>query len=139
MPASPRYWDRGMWETRGSSVAGERVLVVDDEPYIVELLNELLDEEGYSVQRANDGLAALEQIERHPPDLILADVMMPRLDGLNLAARLRDRGDSTPIILMSAAVTPRDPSYAFIAKPFDIDEILGLVANMLDDRSSAAP
>ncbi len=117
-------------------MAGERVLVVDDEPYIVDLLDELLDDEGYHVQRANDGIAALEEIERHPPDLILADVMMPRLDGLKLASRLRDRGDRTPIILMSAAVTPRDASYAFIAKPFDIDEMLGLVADMLDDRAS---
>ncbi len=128
-----------MWEAQGTSVAGERVLVVDDEPYIVDLLDELLDDEGYHVLRANDGINALEEIERQPPDLILADVMMPRLDGLTLAAQLRDRGDETPIILMSAAVTPRDASYAFIAKPFDIDEMLGLVANMLHDRPAAHP
>ncbi|MDP9369455.1 MAG: response regulator [Chloroflexota bacterium] len=126
-----------MWEEQGNSVAGERVLVVDDEPYIVELLDELLDDEGYHVQRANDGITALEEIERRPPDLILADVMMPRLDGLTLAARLREWGDDTPIILMSAAVTPRDASYAFIAKPFDIEEMLGLVADMLQDRPTA--
>ncbi len=126
-----------MWEVQGNSVAGERVLVVDDEPYIVELLDELLDDEGYHVQRANDGITALEEIEREPPDLILADVMMPRLDGLKLAAHLRDRGDDTPIILMSAAVTPRDASYAFIAKPFDIEEMLDLVADMLLDRPAA--
>jgi CheY-like chemotaxis protein len=65
------------------------------------------------------------------PDLILTDVMMPRLDGLSLVARLHERGDRIPVILMSAAVTPRNPGIAFIAKPFDIDDMLRVIDEMV--------
>ncbi len=107
------------------------VLVVDDEHYIVDLLADLLEEEGYRVDRAYDGIDALEAIDRGAPDLVVADVMMPRLDGLKLAARLRERRTPIPVVLMSAAVTLRNPEIAFIAKPFDIDHVLGVIAEML--------
>jgi len=110
------------------------VLVVDDEQYIVDLLAELLEEEGYAVRRAYDGVAALESITIEPPDLVLSDVMMPRMDGLALVARLRERGFSIPIILMSAAVTPRTQDTTFVAKPFDIDHILGVIAGTIRRR-----
>lgn len=108
------------------------VLVVDDERYIVDLLSDLLEDEGYRVLRAYDGLAALEQISRHPPDLVVADVMMPRLDGLSLADEITTRGLDIPIILMSAAVTPRTGGVAFIPKPFDIDTMLLLIERLLE-------
>lgn len=107
------------------------VLVVDDERYIVDLLTELLEEEGYRVERAYDGEAALAIAERNAPDLVLADVMMPKMDGLSLAAKLHERLGSIPIILMSAAVRPRNPGIAFIEKPFDIDEILDIVDQLI--------
>ncbi len=109
------------------------VLVVDDERYIVDLLADLLGEEGYGVRRAYDGAAALEIIERDAPDLILADVMMPHVDGLALVSQLRDRGLKTPIILMSAAVTPRYADVTFLPKPFDIDHVLEVIARELTD------
>ena len=109
------------------------VLVVDDERYIVDLLSDLLEDEGYQVDRAYDGVAALEQIGRHQPDLVVADVMMPRLDGLSLADEINARGLGIPIILMSAAVTPRTDHVAFIPKPFDIDAMLGLIERLLND------
>lgn len=104
------------------------VLIVDDEQYIVDLLAELLEEEGYAVRRAYDGLAALESVTSNPPDLILSDVMMPKMDGLALVNRLRERGFSIPVVLMSAAVTPRTHDTTFIPKPFDIDHMLGVIA-----------
>ncbi len=107
------------------------VLIVDDERYIVDLLTDLLEEEGYSVKRAYDGVAALEAIDRQIPDLILADVMMPRLDGLALVGSLRERGLTIPIILMSAAVTPRYSDVTFVPKPFDIDHVLHVIARAL--------
>ena len=109
------------------------VLVVDDERYIVDLLSDLLEDEGYQVDRAYDGVAALEQIGRHQPDLVVADVMMPRLDGLSLADEINARGLGIPIILMSAAVTPRTDHVAFIPKPFDIEAMLGLIERLLSD------
>ena len=111
-------------------------LVVDDEHNIVDLLTDLLEGElGLQVLRAYDGLAALEAFERARPDLVIADIMMPRLDGLTLAHRLRDRFESPRIILMSAAVMPRTEEFAYIAKPFDINRMLDLVCEMLDDSA----
>ncbi len=112
-------------------MAGRSVLVVDDEPNIVALLVDLLEGEGYEVRRAPDGVAALAEVDRAVPDIVIADVMMPRLDGITLAARLRER--SIPTVLMSAAIPPpRDPCVVFISKPFDIDEILEVIGQVLE-------
>ena len=107
-------------------------LVVDDEHNIVDLLTDLLEGElGLRVVRAYDGLAALEAYARARPDLVIADIMMPRLDGLALANRLRERYAAQKIILMSAAVLPRTSDFTFIAKPFDIDKMLQTVCDLL--------
>lgn len=106
------------------------VLVVDDEHHILELLTALLEDEGYRVRQAVDGIAALAEIERSAPDLVLTDVTMPRLNGLELTKRLRERG--IPTIVMSAVVHQvDDPCLIFIAKPFEIEQLLRLVSEML--------
>ena len=102
------------------------VLVVDDDPGICAVIEEVLGFGGYRVRTAYDGLDALRQLDREPADLVLSDVMMPRLDGLGLAARLRERG-APPVVLMSAAATPRDPTIPFVAKPFDVWDLLEAV------------
>ncbi len=107
------------------------ILVVDDERFIVSLLTEILEEEGYLVQVASDGEAALRVIEAVRPDLVVADIMMPRLDGLTLASMLRSSSHPIPVILMSAAVTPRSHGVSFLPKPFDIDDLLGVVDEVL--------
>jgi DNA-binding response OmpR family regulator len=111
------------------------VLVVDDERYIVDLLTDLFQDEGYEVQRAYDGVAALDVIDRDMPDLVVADVMMPRLDGLSLYNQIRERSEKLPVILMSAAVTPRSLDATFVPKPFDIDTLLQLVEEKLNHRA----
>lgn len=103
------------------------VLIVDDERHIVDLLDDLFRDEGYQVRRAYDGLAALAAIDREMPDLVIADVMMPRLDGLALYNRIRERSRELPVILMSAAVTPRSIDAEFVPKPFDIEMLLDVV------------
>ena len=112
--------------------AGERrtVLVVDDDPGILNLLEEILGLGDYRVLTADDGLAALEAVERDEPDLVLADEMMPHLDGLALAARSRERG-TPPVMLMSAAAIPRERSLPFVSKSFDVSDLLGSVEAML--------
>lgn len=108
--------------------SGEQVvLVADDEHTIVDLLSDLLRDEGYFVIQAFDGIMALEEIDRANPDLIIADVMMPRLDGLSLLKIVEEKGKSIPFILMSAAVIPRSTSATFVPKPFDIDTMLRVV------------
>lgn len=107
------------------------VLVVDDEWRIVDLLADLLEDEGYEVIRAYDGAGALESLAESEPDLVIADVMMPRLDGLALTAEIRRRGMTMPVILMSAVVRPRANNVIFVPKPFDIDAVLALIEHTL--------
>ncbi len=106
-----------------------RVLVVDDDPAIRELVATLLADEGWAVRAAADGLVALAAAEAWRPDLIVSDVAMPRLDGLGLLERLRQRGDRTPLVLISAGASiSARPNVWFVAKPFDLDHLLAAVA-----------
>ncbi|MEA2524372.1 MAG: two-component system, OmpR family, response regulator MprA [Thermomicrobiales bacterium] len=108
------------------------ILVVDDERPICDLLAELLEDEGYRVVRAYDGVAALAAAERQRPDLVLSDVMMPGLDGVSLVRCLRNRGVRAPAVLMSAVYADVDlPHVRFVPKPFDVDDILAVVARLL--------
>ncbi len=113
-----------------------KILVVDDEAAIRNLLDDLLGDEGYVVYTASNGRAALEMVQQERPDLILMDVMMPELDGLETLKALRAVEDSAvvPVILMSAAayLTPDSADgMTFISKPFNLDHVLGVVSHML--------
>jgi CheY-like chemotaxis protein len=112
------------------------ILVVDDEPLIVDVLAEVLQDEGYDVVRAYDGHGALAAVEGDAPGLVLMDVMMPGMNGHDAyrAIRAHARGQGIPVVLMSAAVKPSlvDPGVsAFLPKPIDLDKLLGLVARLL--------
>lgn len=110
----------------------KQILVVDDEPVIRDVLTALFTGEGYAVLSAGDGLAALEVMETASPDLIIADVIMPRLDGWGLLSRLRDQHAETPVILLSATFRGNPPNgVVFVAKPFDIDHLLAVVERVL--------
>ncbi len=91
----------------------ELVLLVDDEPAIVKLARMYLEREGYHVQEATDGEAALEAVNRQHPDLVVLDVMLPKLDGFEVCRRLRAANSEVAILMLTA----RDE---------DIDKILGL-------------
>lgn len=109
------------------------VLVVDDEPGIRELVAEILQDEGYAVRQAPDGLAALAEIEANGIDLIVSDVKMPRLDGPALVRRLRRRGHRVPVVLMSAVYADVDlPGVRFVPKPFAFEHLLGTVSSALN-------
>ena len=108
------------------------VLVVDDEPAIREVITTLLEDEGYLVRHAKDGLEALDTIDDDEIDLIVSDVVMPRLDGASLVRKLRVRGYVMPVVLMSAVYADVDlPGVRFVPKPFEIDGLLGTVASAL--------
>ncbi len=111
------------------------ILIADDEEFIVDLLATLLEDEQYRVLRAYDGEEALQAVHRDRPNLIITDVMMPKLTGTDLARRVR-AGDGvqseTPIILMSAVrQPPAIPGTHYLAKPFDIEQVLTLVEQLL--------
>lgn len=112
------------------------VMIVDDEPAIVEMLGFLFEDEGYPVVRAFDGEDALSAVERRPPALVISDIHMPRMDGVELARRLQAHpGGAIPAILMSAAFRG-DPGagVAFVEKPFDPCRLLSLALRHLDRR-----
>ncbi|HKZ55279.1 MAG TPA: response regulator transcription factor [Anaerolineales bacterium] len=93
-------------------MTGERILVVDDEPHIVDLVGLYLKREGFQVETAYDGAQALERIHSREPALIVLDIMLPGVDGLEVCRRTRAESD-VPIIMLTA----RDE---------DIDKIVGL-------------
>jgi two-component system response regulator VicR len=106
------------------------ILVADDETHIVDFLSIMLEDEGYRVLRAYDGQQAWEAINRERPSLILSDVMMPLLGGVELVRRLRsiERFARVPVILMSAGLRQVPGlDVAFLPKPFDLDQVLRLV------------
>ncbi|GAA4230299.1 two-component system response regulator MprA [Streptosporangium album] len=123
-----------------------RVLVVDDEPALREALQSSLEFEGYRVGLAADGQAALEVLEREPYELVLLDVMMPRLDGLTACRRLRAVGNHVPVLMLTArdAVGDRVSGLDagaddYLVKPFELDELLARVRALLRRSALAAP
>ncbi|HEV7216299.1 MAG TPA: response regulator [Chloroflexota bacterium] len=117
------------------------ILVADDERAIRLLLEMILSDGGHRVLLAADGRQALERSERDRPDLVIADVMMPVLDGAALCRQLK-AGVMTarlPVILMSAAAESAARAAgadAFLRKPFDVAEVESLVQRLLPTRST---
>jgi len=115
---------------------GGRVLLVEDDTALSESLRQLLEQEGYSVDAATDGTQALTRIAERCPDVILLDVMMPKMNGRQLLDRLRADYSTRqiPVVLMSAVngiETNRTLSSGVVevmAKPFTLDEVLNKVA-----------
>lgn len=110
------------------------ILIVDDEEFIVDLLATLLEDEEYRVLRAYDGEQALQFARKERPELLITDIMMPKMTGTELAAQLRaeEQNRAMPIILMSAVRSPvMVPNTIYLPKPFDIDYVLELVTLLL--------
>ncbi|TYB41365.1 response regulator transcription factor [Actinomadura chibensis] len=133
--------------TPGGRAAGRgaaRILIVDDEPAVRESLARSLEFEGYRVDAAADGAAALDRVGRDRPDLVVLDVLMPRMDGLTACRRLRALGATMPVLMLTARdmvgdrVTGLDAGADdYLAKPFDLDELLARVRALL--RRAAMP
>jgi CheY-like chemotaxis protein len=110
------------------------ILIVDDEVGILDLLELVLEDEGYQVLRAGNATEALAALERERPDLLLLDNMMPGMSGAALMEHARARlGWAVPVILMSAAPPGplHPPPSAYLPKPFDLDAPLALAADLL--------
>ena len=127
-----------MTATTASRRARSLVLVVDDDPDILDAICDILEGEGYRVARARHGMEALEKVAQERPALILLDLMMPVLDGLGFAQALRERpsDEHVAIVVISADGNPQKAAAVgargFLAKPFDIDALLSQVAAVID-------
>ncbi|GAB3693670.1 response regulator transcription factor [Actinocorallia lasiicapitis] len=121
------------------------ILVVDDEPAVREALVSSLEFEGHQVSEAGDGVDALRMAEKARPDLIVLDVLMPRMDGLTACRRLRTQGDHTPVLMLTARdmvgdrVTGLDAGADdYLVKPFELDELLARIRALLRRSSLSA-
>jgi two-component system, OmpR family, response regulator MprA len=121
-----------------------RVLIVDDDPPLRRMLSRTLAAEGYEVTVAADGGAALAEAERTAPDVIVLDVAMPAVDGLAVARRLRDKGDPTPILMLTArdAVADRVAGLEagaddYLVKPFAVEELVARLRALARRTSDA--
>jgi len=118
-----------------------RILVVDDEPDVVSLLTLMLKSQGYDVIAATDGQSGLEKARTETPDLILLDIMLPRLDGYKVARMLKydEKYSHIPIIMLTAKVQEKDREMGmetgadeYMTKPFDTGTLLAKVKAILE-------
>jgi two-component system response regulator MprA len=121
-----------------------RILVVDDEPAVREAVDRALRLEGYDTELAADGAEALDALAVRAPDALVLDVLMPRVDGLEVCRRLRAAGDHTPVLVLTArdAVPDRVRGLDagaddYLVKPFALEELLARLRALL--RRTATP
>lgn len=121
------------------------ILVVDDEIDIVNLVVDVLQDEGYHVRSAPNGATALEAIVQQPPAMILMDMYMPQMTGMMLIEHLQQQGvHNIPVVLMTASPRAAEQfigsrSVDYLAKPFDIDQLLDCVARYMTTPETSTP
>jgi two-component system OmpR family response regulator len=117
---------------------GARVLVVDDEPSIVDAISMTLRHQGFCVEAAETGKDALAAVTRWRPDVIVLDVMLPDVDGFEVARRLSADNEPVPILFLSALDNTEDKvrgltigGYDYVTKPFSLEELIARLRNIL--------
>jgi two-component system, OmpR family, response regulator len=115
----------------------DRILVVDDEPYITDLLTAGLQFEGFAVEVASTGSEAMEKVRSTRPDLVLLDVMLPDIEGLDVARRWRDEGEAVPVLFLTARDSTEDKLTGlaigddYVTKPFSMSEVVARIRAVL--------
>jgi two-component system chemotaxis response regulator CheY len=139
--AQPQEKNLSSANLQGSNV----VLVVDDDPDILEALSEILEAEGFEIRRARNGKEALERLEPDPPQLILLDLMMPVMDGWEFAQRMRQRPSvaGIPLIVLSAdrnvgSKATDIGAVGHLAKPFELNDLLDMVRRSLGQAQASS-
>lgn len=124
-------------------MAGERILIIEDEPDITELIKTRVESVGYRTIAAYDGVEGLEMAKKELPDLILLDILMPRMDGITVAIRLKkmEETKSIPIIIVSVTRGPDEEGLTkkigveeYLYKPLDAEELLSKIKKVLGKR-----
>lgn len=119
----------------------KKILIVEDEESLLKLESILLTTKGYLVQGATTGLAALEAVAEEPPDLILLDIMLPEMDGLDVCERIKGdpKTGHIPIILLTARKTPEDVARGkavgadhYITKPFKSAMVMEMIEKLIN-------
>ncbi|MBI4974949.1 MAG: response regulator, partial [Candidatus Omnitrophica bacterium] len=122
-----------------------RILVIEDEKKITDFIRKGLKEEGYAVDVAYDGEEGFFLVKTNDYDLILLDLMLPKMDGITVCKRLRGEGISTPVLMLTAKETVKDRVTGldagaddYLTKPFAFEELLARVRALLRKRESKA-
>lgn len=124
-----------------------QLLLVDDEPGVRESVKEYLQESGFNVQVASNAGDAWQMLQQQTPDLVISDVMMPRVDGYQFLKQLREdpRYKTLPVVFLTARgmTTDRIQGYqagcdAYLPKPFDADELVAIIENLLERRTTTS-
>lgn len=115
-----------------------RVLLVEDDRSIAGFVEPELERLGFRVRCAYDGLSGLEEARRFRPELVVLDIMLPKLDGVGVLKRLRSEGDRTPVVMLTARDTTMDKVHSldlgaddYVTKPFEIEELLARMRALL--------
>jgi two-component system, OmpR family, response regulator len=123
-----------------------RLLVVEDDPNILELLSASLRLAGFEVATATGGVEALQAAQRHDPDLVVLDVMLPDMDGFDVARRLRSGGTRTPVLFLTARDATEDKVTGltiggddYVTKPFSLEEVVARIRAVLRRVRSGPP
>ena len=121
------------------------ILIVDDDTELSDGLRIVLERQGYRVFQARDGQQGKSLIYQHRPDLVILDMMMPRMGGFPVLEHFRDKADAPPIIMITANEGSRHKAYAeflgvvdYIRKPFAMEELLDSVARALTPKTETA-
>lgn len=118
----------------------KKILIVEDEESLLKLESILLTTKGYLVQGVTTGLAALEAIEEEVPDLVLLDVMLPKMDGFEVCSRIKQNPDTQdiPVVLLTAKKTPEDIARGqavgadhYITKPFKSAMVMDIIESLI--------
>jgi two-component system OmpR family response regulator len=130
----------------GQPESGSRVLVVDDEPSIVDAVATALGYEGFDVAQARSGREALDRVAQFEPDLIVLDWMLPDIDGIEVGRRLREQGNGAAILFLTAKDAVENKVEAlraggddYVTKPFSLAEVVARVHAILRRTASALP
>ena len=113
-----------------------RILVVDDEVDIAKTLSAFLEMSGYEVVTVGDGVEALQEVVEHRPDLIITDLMMPRMDGGTLIARLMSSPTTKDIPVIAISADRNEHEFPFLRKPFSVAQLVTLIERALGPDSA---
>ena len=117
-----------------------KILIIDDEPQLVESLAMRLKASGYAVSAAPDGVSGINKFKEEPPDLVILDIMMPGLSGLDVLKELKEICLNVPVIMLTAYGTPQSAiealrlgAYDHLAKPFNTETLLEMIKKAISD------
>jgi CheY-like chemotaxis protein len=126
------------------SAPAARVLVVDDDPDLVDVIRQVLEDEGLRIETARDGRRAIAAIERQAPDLVVLDMTLPVLDGVRVGAWLSESGDGAiPILVITADGSAAEKAakvgaFAYLRKPFTLNDLVETVWQGLGKASASS-